>query len=174
MDGGGYIRLSKYPKTKQQRTSLKQTTQSRCCYSIDSFHDRKVLISRYHHNRQPGIGSITGAQLPARLPATLLVPNLKLTTSLTARQLRGSSKHQPRMQAIQRPSTPAAQTSRSSTPASQRPSPAPQPGSWTHPRFDEIARRQNAATFTDRNVRRIIYNAGSWIAVWAAWRYIPE
>jgi len=49
-----------------------------------------------------------------------------------------------------RPSTPVAQTSTSAT---------PQTGTWRHPQFDEIARRQNATYFSDRNVRKILYNA---------------
>jgi len=48
------------------------------------------------------------------------------------------------------PSTPAAQTAQPDTPS----------GSWKHPKFDEIARRQYATTFDERNVRAIIANAG--------------
>lgn len=48
------------------------------------------------------------------------------------------------------PSTPAAQTDYESTPS----------GSWKHPKFDEIARRQYATTFDERNVRAIVANAG--------------
>ncbi|KAF2826588.1 hypothetical protein CC86DRAFT_292063 [Ophiobolus disseminans] len=48
------------------------------------------------------------------------------------------------------PSTPAAQTEQQSTPS----------GSWKHPKFDEIARRQYATTFDERNVRAIVANAG--------------
>lgn len=49
------------------------------------------------------------------------------------------------------PSTPAAQTSHQlDTPS----------GSWRHPKFDEIARRQYATTFDERNVRAIVANAG--------------
>jgi nucleoporin POM34 len=33
-------------------------------------------------------------------------------------------------------------------------------GSWKHPKFDEIARRQYATTFDERNVRAIVANAG--------------
>ncbi|RAL66556.1 hypothetical protein DID88_006246 [Monilinia fructigena] len=58
------------------------------------------------------------------------------------------------------------------TPAAQRSSPAsagklgfgesqpstPQTGTWKHPKFDEIARRQNIATFTDQNLRRLLWN----------------
>ncbi|KAL9631602.1 MAG: hypothetical protein Q9164_005793 [Protoblastenia rupestris] len=48
-----------------------------------------------------------------------------------------------------------------SKPQSQLPPPSvatPSPGSWRHPQFDEIARRQRANTFNDGNVRRIVYN----------------
>ena len=33
-------------------------------------------------------------------------------------------------------------------------------GSWKHPKFEEIARRQYATTFDERNVRAIVLNAG--------------
>ncbi|KAH7071093.1 nuclear pore complex component-domain-containing protein [Paraphoma chrysanthemicola] len=48
------------------------------------------------------------------------------------------------------PSTPAAQSAQPVTPG----------GSWKHPNFDEIARRQYATTFDERNVRAIVANAG--------------
>ncbi|KAI1305641.1 nuclear pore complex component-domain-containing protein [Xylaria venustula] len=32
------------------------------------------------------------------------------------------------------------------------------PGSWRHPRIEEIARRQEASTFTEKNIRRIAIN----------------
>lgn len=48
------------------------------------------------------------------------------------------------------PSTPAAQTEQLSAPG----------GAWKHPKFDEIARRQYATTFDERNVRAIVANAG--------------
>jgi len=39
-------------------------------------------------------------------------------------------------------------------------SPAPpQPGTWKHPKMDEIARRQNAATFNTDNVNRAVFHA---------------
>lgn len=34
----------------------------------------------------------------------------------------------------------------------------PPTGSWRHPRLDEISRRQNAATFNDRNVKSVLWN----------------
>lgn len=48
------------------------------------------------------------------------------------------------------PVTPAAQTEQSYTPN----------GTWKHPKFDEIARRQYATTFDETNVRAIVANAG--------------
>jgi nucleoporin POM34 len=48
------------------------------------------------------------------------------------------------------PATPSAQTEQPYTPN----------GSWRHPKFDEIARRQYATTFDERNVRAIVVNAG--------------
>ena len=50
----------------------------------------------------------------------------------------------------QTPATPAAPSQPSYTPN----------GSWKHPDFDEIARRQYATTFDERNVRAIVANAG--------------
>lgn len=44
------------------------------------------------------------------------------------------------------------------------------PGNWTHPRLKEITRRRNATTFTDKNVRRIVQNAGA-VAVLYFLRY---
>ncbi|KJZ74208.1 hypothetical protein HIM_06439 [Hirsutella minnesotensis 3608] len=57
-----------------------------------------------------------------------------------------------------------------STPA--RPSPAEaspvtdSPGTWRHPRLNEITRRQNATTFSEKNVRRIAYNVVALLAIW--------
>lgn len=42
----------------------------------------------------------------------------------------------------------------------------PSPGTWRHPKFDEIARRQNACTFTDSNVRKVIWNGGALLILW--------
>lgn len=52
----------------------------------------------------------------------------------------------------------------------KRPAPAAaaeSPGNWTHPRLKEIARRRNATTFNDKNVRRIVQNAGAIAAMFA-------
>lgn len=37
----------------------------------------------------------------------------------------------------------------------------PSPGSWRHPRADEIARRQKANTFDDSNLRKIVWNGAA-------------
>ncbi|MCJ1398879.1 hypothetical protein MMC11_002080 [Xylographa trunciseda] len=71
----------------------------------------------------------------------------------------------------QRPSaqqTPTRQTqNRTATPQSAPALPvAPSPGTWRHPKFDEIARRQQAASFTDRNVTTLLWNTGALIATW--------
>lgn len=47
------------------------------------------------------------------------------------------------------PATPASQKAQDLTPA----------GAWKHPKFDEIARRQYATTFDERNVKIILANA---------------
>lgn len=57
-----------------------------------------------------------------------------------------------------RPSTPVAQ----STPST------PQPGKWTHPRMDEIVRRQNASTFSERNLTKVVYNVVGIGATWTS------
>lgn len=46
------------------------------------------------------------------------------------------------------------------TPASQTPQLHTPNGTWKHPKFDEITRRQYATTFDESNVRAIIANAG--------------
>ncbi|PGH27203.1 hypothetical protein AJ80_01160 [Polytolypa hystricis UAMH7299] len=42
--------------------------------------------------------------------------------------------------------------------------PTPSPGTWRHPRLKEIVRRQNATTFGDRDVRRILWNGSALVA----------
>jgi nucleoporin POM34 len=54
------------------------------------------------------------------------------------------------------PATPSAP----STPSAQADQPATPGGAWKHPKFDEIARRQYATTFDERNVRAIVANLG--------------
>ncbi|KAI4646054.1 hypothetical protein J4E93_005633 [Alternaria ventricosa] len=46
------------------------------------------------------------------------------------------------------------------TPSAHTEQPYTPNGSWRHPKFDEIARRQYATTFDERNVRAIVLNAG--------------
>ncbi|KAL3423033.1 nuclear pore complex component [Phlyctema vagabunda] len=60
---------------------------------------------------------------------------------------------------------------RPSTPLGDNGSPST-PGTWRHPRFDEIAKRQNAATFTDRNFRKIIYNVAGLVVLYAVERLL--
>ncbi|EDN91786.1 hypothetical protein SS1G_07647 [Sclerotinia sclerotiorum 1980 UF-70] len=74
---------------------------------------------------------------------------------------------------IRTPSTPTAQRSSPASAASTgksgfgEPQPStPQTGTWKHPKFDEIARRQNAATFTDQNMRRLLWNGAGFIVIW--------
>jgi len=42
----------------------------------------------------------------------------------------------------------------------------PSPGKWRHPKFDEIARRQNANNFDDRSIRQITWNSGALLLIW--------
>lgn len=65
------------------------------------------------------------------------------------------------------PVTPRTPTSAPATPLAQTEQEAT-PGKWKHPKFDEIARRQYATTFDERNVSAIVTNSvllfGSFIA----------
>ncbi|KAJ5620954.1 hypothetical protein N7510_004938 [Penicillium lagena] len=40
------------------------------------------------------------------------------------------------------------------------------PGKWRHPQLNEIVRRQNAATFGDKNVRKLVWNGVALVIVW--------
>lgn len=54
-----------------------------------------------------------------------------------------------------------------STPVKSTPAPAADsPGTWRHPRLDEITRRRNASTFSEKNLRRIAYNVVALLALW--------
>lgn len=54
------------------------------------------------------------------------------------------------------PTTPVTPT----TPAGNKAS-TPATGTWRHPRFEEIARRQNATMFGEKNVSQIVWNSAS-------------
>ncbi|KAG5955056.1 hypothetical protein E4U58_007291 [Claviceps cyperi] len=41
------------------------------------------------------------------------------------------------------------------------------PGTWRHPRLNEITRRQNATAFTDKNIRQIAYNIFTLVVLWS-------
>ncbi|KAL5614508.1 hypothetical protein BROUX41_004611 [Berkeleyomyces rouxiae] len=41
------------------------------------------------------------------------------------------------------------------------------PGTWKHPQLDEIQRRRNASTFTEKNMRQVALGAGMLLALWA-------
>lgn len=41
------------------------------------------------------------------------------------------------------------------------------PGKWRHPKLNEIVRRQNAATFGDRDVKRLLWNGLALVMTWA-------
>lgn len=41
------------------------------------------------------------------------------------------------------------------------------PGTWRHPRLDEITRRRDATNFSEKNVRRIAYNIVALLAMWS-------
>lgn len=68
-------------------------------------------------------------------------------------------------------STPATPT----TPVSKSKNAAPVTpvtGTWRHPQFDEIARRQNATTFSDRNLKQVLYNVGGVVLLWVVARFL--
>lgn len=50
-----------------------------------------------------------------------------------------------------------------STPKSSPSVDTQSPGKWQHPRLREIVRRQNATTFDNRNIQRILVNGGALI-----------
>lgn len=58
-----------------------------------------------------------------------------------------------------------------STPVKSTPVKAPpavdSPGTWRHPRLNEITRRRNATTFSEKNVRQIAYNIATLLALWS-------
>lgn len=51
-----------------------------------------------------------------------------------------------------------------STPKATPATPSQEPGKWRHPRLDEIVRRQNAATFSDRNLKKLLWNGAALFA----------
>ncbi|KAF1969765.1 hypothetical protein BU23DRAFT_557391 [Bimuria novae-zelandiae CBS 107.79] len=65
------------------------------------------------------------------------------------------------------PITPRTPVSTPVTPSTQVEQDAT-PGKWKHPKFDEIARRQYATTFDERNVRIIAVNGALMFATFAA------
>ncbi|KAG8666294.1 hypothetical protein FPOAC2_11400 [Fusarium poae] len=48
------------------------------------------------------------------------------------------------------------------------PSVTDSPGTWRHPRLNEITRRRNATTFSEKNVRQIAYNVIALLGFWSA------
>ncbi|KAF3396112.1 Ubp5-interacting protein [Penicillium rolfsii] len=50
-----------------------------------------------------------------------------------------------------------------STPASEGPG---TPGKWRHPQLSEVVRRQNAATFNDKNLRSVVWNGATLASTW--------
>lgn len=53
-----------------------------------------------------------------------------------------------------------------STPVKQTtPAATESPGNWRHPRLAEIAQRQSRSTFSERNIRQVVYNAVAIVGV---------
>ncbi|KAJ4346718.1 uncharacterized protein N0V89_010650 [Didymosphaeria variabile] len=65
------------------------------------------------------------------------------------------------------PITPRTPSSAPATPSAQREQEST-PGRWKHPQFDEIARRQYATTFDERNVKMIVTNGSFLVATFVA------
>lgn len=59
------------------------------------------------------------------------------------------------------PSTPKAALA--ATPASEG---SGTPGKWRHPQLNEIVRRQNAATFNDKDLKRLLWNGLALLVTW--------
>ncbi|KAK7953898.1 nuclear pore complex component [Apiospora saccharicola] len=66
---------------------------------------------------------------------------------------------------IQRPLTP--------TKASPAP-PQDSPGTWRHPRLEEISKRQKATTFGEKNVKKVVYNAAALVAMFAIHGFVSQ
>ncbi|KAI2793576.1 hypothetical protein POX_a00157 [Penicillium oxalicum] len=68
------------------------------------------------------------------------------------------------MAARSHPSTPRAGpfTAPAATPASE----GGTPGKWRHPQLSEVVRRQNAANFSDKNFRSVIWNGSTLLFTW--------
>ncbi|PWY90793.1 NPCC-domain-containing protein [Aspergillus heteromorphus CBS 117.55] len=60
------------------------------------------------------------------------------------------------------PSTPRVASAPAPTPDGSQ-----TPGKWRHPHLNEVVRRQNAGTFGDRNVKRLVWNIVALFATWA-------
>ncbi|KAJ5494950.1 hypothetical protein N7539_000066 [Penicillium diatomitis] len=62
------------------------------------------------------------------------------------------------------PSTPRAGpfSAPASTPASE----GGTPGKWRHPQLSEVVRRQNAASFSDKNFRSVLWNGSTLVCTW--------
>ena len=66
--------------------------------------------------------------------------------------------------------TPKLQTAIATAPLTSTPS----PGTWRHPRFGEITRRKNAATFDGENVRKLVWNGGALLLLWILDRFMDS
>lgn len=62
------------------------------------------------------------------------------------------------------PSTPKAAAAPAAAPPSEGSS---TPGKWRHPQLSEIVRRQNAATFSDKDVKKLVWNGIALLITWA-------
>ncbi|GKZ66858.1 hypothetical protein AnigIFM50267_000946 [Aspergillus niger] len=59
------------------------------------------------------------------------------------------------------PSTPKAASAPAATPDGSQ-----TPGKWRHPHLNEVVRRQNAGTFGDRNINKLVWNTAALFATW--------
>ncbi|PYH48851.1 uncharacterized protein BP01DRAFT_353152 [Aspergillus saccharolyticus JOP 1030-1] len=65
------------------------------------------------------------------------------------------------------PSTPKA--SKASPAIAAIPDQSQTPGKWRHPHLNEVVRRQNAGTFGDRNITKLVWNGAALFALVAFW-----
>lgn len=71
------------------------------------------------------------------------------------------------MATVRAPATPV-------TPAAQKQQQPTPTGSWKHPNFNEITRRQYATAFDERHVRTIVVNGALLAFSWMALNVTPQ
>ncbi|KAG6006230.1 hypothetical protein E4U21_007193 [Claviceps maximensis] len=115
----------------------------------------------------------TGKSIQPTEPPIAIAISVAKTLALHALRLirKPSTDTRSRLSAYIIPKTAALQEFVMSTPVHSTPIKAPpavdSPGTWRHPRLNEITRRQNATAFTEKNIRQIAYNVAALLALWS-------